>query len=91
MARGKIEAKIYIVKNKETGLNTIYKASTVASVKGIELKAFISAKNEELKKLKKFAEDNFTFTSLTQAQAGACGMNVDAAIDLTKEDESPAE
>ena len=88
MARGKIEAKIYIVKNKETGLNTIYKAGTVASVKGIELKAFISAKKEELKKL---AEDNFTFTSLTQAQAGACGMNVDTAIDLTKEDESPAE
>lgn len=44
MARGKIEAKIYIVK------------------------------------------------TLTQAQAGACGLNVDTAVDLTKkEDESPAE
>ena len=39
MARGKIEAKIHIVKNKETGVNTVYLASTVAAVKGIELKA----------------------------------------------------
>ena len=29
MARGKIEAKFYIVKNKETGVNTVYLASTV--------------------------------------------------------------
>ena len=88
MARGKIEAKIHIVKNKETGVNTVYRASTVAAVKGIELKAFIKQKNDEIKKM---AEENFVFISLTQAQAGACGLNVDAAIDLTKENESPAE
>lgn len=88
MARGKIEAKIHIVKNKETGVNTVYLASTVAAVKGIELKAFIKQKNDEIKRM---AEENFVFTSLTQAQAEACGLNVDAAIDLTKENESPAE
>ena len=89
MARGKIEAKFHIVKNKETGVNTVYLASTVAAVKGIELKTFIKQKNDEIRKK---AEENFTFTSLTQAQAGACGLNVDTAVDLTKkEDESPAE